>query len=220
MPTNYTIEPSAPPAPKRLAAPKSIAELLTVGAPPTNRQPHTNHDKMKDKIYTGAILALDQASAKTGYAIYKNGQIVKSGTWKLKQDYRFADLSDRLDVAITKYDITQIVAEDIYKDADVRKDKAFMVLAECRGIVKMMSQYYNLPAVVFISPIRAKQYTWGMAPRHSGMERKEQKACMIRAVQRKGFTLKNDRADDEADAIGILLTYLSNHDYTITSPSR
>lgn len=38
-----------------------------------------------EKLYTDNILALDTASRKTGYAIYKGGKLIESGVWKLSQ---------------------------------------------------------------------------------------------------------------------------------------
>jgi Holliday junction resolvasome RuvABC endonuclease subunit len=156
--------------------------------------------------YKETILALDTASRYTGYAVYRNGSVEKSGTWKLSRQSNFLDLSDLIEETIETYGITLIVAEDIFQDKDVRKIGAFGVLSECRGIVKRAAQKYKL-TVEFITPIKVKQRIWGM--RHGqNLTSKKQKEMMIRAVTGLGYKLESDNADDEADAIGLLLTYM------------
>jgi Holliday junction resolvasome RuvABC endonuclease subunit len=152
------------------------------------------------------VLALDTASRYTGYAIWRNGSIEKSGTWKLNRNECMFDLYDRITKTIEEYGITLIVAEDIFQDKDVRKYRAFGVLSECRGVVKCAAQEYRL-TVEFISPIKVKQHIWGMW-RGRNLTRDEQKDRMIRVITRRGYKLESDNADDEADAIGLLLTYM------------
>ena len=55
------------------------------------------------------------------------------------------------------------------------------------------------------------------------MSRTEQKARMVRAVQRLGYKLETDHngnpSNDHADAIGILITYLNGKHIPVTHPS-
>jgi Holliday junction resolvasome RuvABC endonuclease subunit len=170
------------------------------------------------KEHKGVVLALDTSSSKTGYAIYDRGNIKKSGTWKLKRRICFAELYNVISKTIEKYNVTHIIAEDIFKDKNTQKQSGFQVLAECRGIVECVAQLHNLP-VLFITPIRVKQYIWNMRTGQK-LTTIQHKEAMIRAITRKGYTLEDDNADDEADAIGLLITYLETGGYHIEHPSQ
>lgn len=169
---------------------------------------------MNKTEYNGTILSLDTASRKTGYAIYENGKIVKSGTWILKPNVRFADLYNHIVEAINKHNVTKIIAEDIFKDDS--KPNAYEVLAECRGVVECVSQLYKLP-ISFIRPIAIKQHMYGIQYK-SEKSKNANKELMIKRIKKLGYSLEKENADDEADAIGLLITYLDNHNYIIKHP--
>jgi Holliday junction resolvasome RuvABC endonuclease subunit len=158
------------------------------------------------------ILALDVASSKTGYAIYVNGKIEDSGTWRLKEWPRYADLYEKIDSAIREYRIEEIVAEDIFYDGDPATKHLFQVLAECRGVLRCAAQQHNL-SVTFISPVRIKQHIWDMKYKKKPLSRTEQKKRMVAAVKDMGYSLKGDKAYDEADAIGLLIAYIERGEY-------
>lgn len=179
------------------------------------------------------ILSLDTASHKTGYAIYKNGTIITSGSISLKgkgetdterTQARVIDLSHKVQKLITKYGVTQLVVEDIhYND---KKQSAFNVLGTCRGAIWVVNDISGLPPVQTVNPLRAKAQMWGYdgsRKLHREMEREEQKARMIRAITRLGYTLNTDRNgnydNDQADAIGLLITYLKSRHYPVTHPN-
>lgn len=180
------------------------------------------------------ILALDTASYTTGYAVYTNGSITAHGFIKLRgkgatdterTQARTSQLYVKARDLISKYKITQIVAEDIFRDSDPKKKSAVELLAMCRGVVIAANTEKELPPVQYINPLRVKNYMWGYTSSrkdHREMLQEEHKARMIRAVERLGYILSTDRngnkSDDEADAIGILLTYLHAHKLPITHP--
>lgn len=160
------------------------------------------------------ILSLDTASRKTGYAIYNNGAIIAHGTWKLKQSTKFSDLYKFITSTIKKYNITHIIAEDVYQDSDIRKKVAYQVLCECRGIVELIGEQNAIP-VKFIDAIRVKSHIWrynSYNSYHKTLSRDEHKQRMIDCIQnRYGYQLESPKADDEADAIGLLITYLESY---------
>jgi Holliday junction resolvasome RuvABC endonuclease subunit len=170
------------------------------------------------KVCEDVILALDVASRKTGYAIYKNGKIIKSGTWKLGVKWR-KDLFEKIDYAIEDHNVTEIIAEDIYKSDDNRYQSAYRVLSQCSGIVECVAEFWSLPKLSYIRPIGVKQHMWNMRYGQK-ITREEQKERMIRAVIKLGYELENDKADDEADAIGLLITYLETYKYPIRHPDK
>ena len=170
------------------------------------------------------VLALDTASRTTGYAIYKDGKIIAHGAWKIDQSKPFSDLADKIISALTKYGVTQIVAEDIYKSQDKRLQSAFDKLSKCHGVLNLISERTATP-LTLIDPRRAKREMWGYTTArhsHKTMSRAEQKARMIRAVERLGYILSTDRngnkSHHQADAIGIVITYLRAHKLPVMHP--
>lgn len=171
------------------------------------------------------ILSLDTASRKTGYAIYKDGAIITHGAWKIDHLRPFCDLEQKIIHAITKHCATVIVAEDIFKSQDTRLQSAFDVLSKCHGILHLISEKAQIP-LALIDPRRAKRTMWGYTTsraNHRIMPRQEQKQRMCRAVERLGYQLNTDRNgnkdNDQADAIGILITYLNAHNLPVTHPN-
>lgn len=166
------------------------------------------------------ILALDTASHKTGYAIYKDGKILDSGVWVLKRDENFLDLYRHIKRTINAYDINVILAEDIFKAED--KTNAYEVLCECRGIIQLCTQQYKLQETRFLSPLRVKQLIWGYNPKakktHRNITRTEQKNIMIRCMQNMGYIAQDNTKDDEADAIGLLIAFFKLRNYTPPKP--
>lgn len=175
--------------------------------------------------YEKRILALDTASRKTGYAIYIEGKIIESGTWILSTDKPLSDLEKRISGAISKHRITKILAEDIFKSDDPKKKSAYEVLGKCRGIVEYVSQKKDIPFTT-LDPIRAKSQMWGYSPYkkiHQDLTRDQHKERMIRATEKLGYTLNENRNgkkdDDQADAIGLLIGYLRVFGLPIEHPN-
>ena len=175
----------------------------------------------RTKEFNGTILALDTASKKTGYAVYKKGRIIKSGTWKLKPEKKYSMLLDKLEQTIKRYGITLIVAEDIYQSKDKRN--AYEILCKCQCIVEIMSERYNIPLSTGFNPIRVKQHIWRYNPYneiHKKLTRTEHKERMIKAITNLGYKLETENADDEADAIGLLITYVGSYKYEMMHPAK
>lgn len=182
------------------------------------------------------ILALDTASHKVGFAVYKDGVITEHGSMRLREkgeidvertQSRMRALSDQVRSLIKKHNITQVVAEDIFKDNDPRKHSAAEVLGMCKGVVIDSNYISGLPQVMFINPLYVKHVMWGYTSSrksHREMKRDEQKACMCRAVERLGYqlgtTIKGNKDNDQADAIGILITYLCVYKMPIVHPCK
>lgn len=180
------------------------------------------------------ILALDTSSSKTGYAIYKDGKITEHGSIRLtsrgatdteRTQSRLAQLYTKVCNLISKYKITQIVAEDIFKDTDQRKQSAFDILAQCRGVIVASNTQNQLPPISYTNPLKVKHDIWGYSSsirQHRALTRQEHKERMCRAVERLGYQLKTDRNgykdNDQADAIGILITYLNAHNIPVIHP--
>lgn len=162
------------------------------------------------------VLSLDCAT-KTGYAIWRNGAIVKSGTKRFhhSEHTRIKDYDEWLYNTLTEWHITDVVAENIYRTHDKQRDSAFIVLAEMRAITILTSQELGIiPA--FANPLAVKKYMINGTTK----DRKKDKKYIINRVTALGYNLETPTADDEADAIGIMLFYLDNHDLPITHPQK
>jgi Holliday junction resolvasome RuvABC endonuclease subunit len=85
------------------------------------------------------LLALDQASVTTGYAIFQNGQLIKYGKITLDDPNvgtRLATLRQTLIDMINEYNITCLAFEDIQLQASVGNNvKTFKVLANVFGVI-------------------------------------------------------------------------------------
>jgi Holliday junction resolvasome RuvABC endonuclease subunit len=169
------------------------------------------------------VLALDPATEKTGYAIFTsdNNEIIAHNTIKAKLPkgiterntdnkectiWRIHSMITEIEKLISKYHVTHIVSENIFEsDKDI-----FEVLARLKGAIAEMSikQLNRVPK--YIDPILAKTHIWHYNSKRK-LSRAEHKARMINHItNRYGYTLnsKYTNKDDEADAIGILITYL------------
>lgn len=163
------------------------------------------------------ILALDIASHKTGYAIYKNGKIAQHGTWQLSED---VELVTKVNAIVVKNKVTDIVAEDIFHSKEIKLETAYRVLCECRGIVKAVAKMNNIQ-ISFINPLMVKKRIWNYGYHNSTLSRQEQKQRMINRITKSyGYSLENSKADDEADAIGILIVFLEKYDLPVVHPHQ
>lgn len=166
-----------------------------------------NNRNNKHKII---ILSLDIATYKTGFAILKNNKIIKSGTWHIakNKDKYLYDLREKtisvIEKYYTDYDI-QIVVESPYLDRQL--ERTFRLLCECHGVIQEIAQRYNLPKVIGYEPYEIK-IGMGLPTKENGKlagNRETQKADMIKIITGLGYQLERPKADDEADAIAVLI---------------
>jgi Holliday junction resolvasome RuvABC endonuclease subunit len=119
------------------------------------------------------LLAIDQSSRVSGYAIFDNNKIVKYGKIELKDD----DIGVRLNVLrntlinlVQKYEIDTVAFEDIYMDGQrVNNVATFKVLAEVFGVCEELFISLNLPYTAVLAG------TWKSTLGVKGKTRPEQK---------------------------------------------
>lgn len=164
------------------------------------KQYNINDKNMESKE---VVLSIDGAT-KTGWAIYEYGRITEHGTKRFMPSKKLSEFWEWLHKMKCMYEVTGIVAEDIYRDRSGMRDKAFQSLAEMQGVLKAFAGCFGI-TVEFISPLTVKRH---MIPRTGKHDREEDKRRMIGHVTRTlGYVLESEGADDEADAIGIMSTY-------------
>lgn len=162
------------------------------------------------------ILSIDGAT-KTGYAIWRNGEIVKSGTKQLsrKNGKRLNEYRKWLLDTVVEWQVTNIIAEDIYREHNHLMDKTYKALSQIQGVTEMASEETHTESK-FINPLTVKRYMIN----GTTCNRAKDKQRMINRVTALGYNLETPTADDEADAIGIMLYYLDSHDLPITHPKK
>lgn len=152
------------------------------------------------------LLALDQSSHTTGYAIFSNGELMKFGHFNVD----IPDLGDRL-VEIRKniiylietYNINEVIFEDIQlQDINGNKEagiKTFKILAEVFGVITELFAEIRMP-YNSVLPI-----VWKATFKIAGKGRKQEKK-LSQALAQETYSIKC--TEDEADAICIGMHYL------------
>ena len=154
------------------------------------------------------VLALDQASKVTGFAIFDNGKLVKYGSFSTQASddiERFAIIKEWLVSMINNWHPDHIGIEGIQFQEEGSGQKmgvtVFQTLARLQGILMLTCHEAKIPYTV------CPTNTWRHACGVKGRSRTDKKRSMqLLAKQWYDVTI----SDDEADAIGIGY-YLTNH---------
>ena len=94
------------------------------------------------------LLALDQASVITGYAIFEDEKLLKYGKIELKDEEigpRLVNLRNQIQTLIKDNNITYVAFEDIQMQASVGNNvKTFKVLANVYGVILELCEELKL----------------------------------------------------------------------------
>lgn len=143
------------------------------------------------------LLALDQASRTSGYAVFEDDKLVASGTFTLRSDdigERLVDYRKHVEKLIEEHDIDEVAFEDIQMQGQVNNVQTFKVLAEIFGVTQeyLAEHQYGYHIV--------SSNTWKSKLKIKGRTRPEQKkaaqAYVLEHYQKKV-------SQDESDAICI-----------------
>lgn len=146
------------------------------------------------------LLALDQASRTTGYAIFNGDKLIKYGHWTFNDE----DIGDRLKQLraiilsiINEFQIDQIAFEDIQLQAGVGNNVAtHKTLAEVFGIIHELSCELNIPYNVVHSQ------SWKSTCEIKGKTRPEQKRNAQLFIEQQ-YGIKPTQDESDAICIGI-----------------
>ena len=158
------------------------------------------------------LLALDQATHTTGYAVFENEKPVVISHF----DAKGADFADRLvDIRqtiislIDKYEIDTVAFEDIQLQNNVVQNvKTFKMLAEVFGVIlellhEKKIKYYVVPPIV-----------WKATFKFAGKGRAaEKKAAQTWIAENYGIKCTQDEADAACIGTHILKTENENYDW-------
>ena len=158
------------------------------------------------------ILALDQASRITGWAIFDGGELIEYGAIDAS---RYSDLGDRLYTLrnavkniITEFKIDKVILEDIFLDEQkVNNIQTFKVLAEVFGVLYELCVELKIPVEAVLAG------TWKSSLHIKGRTRPEQKKAAREWVLN-NYNVKTVQDADDAICIGahILRQSINNWD--------
>ena len=154
------------------------------------------------------ILALDQSSKITGYAIFNNGALVKYGHFTCNDNdfsLRLMHIREHVEGLIDQYNISEMIIEDIQLQEGVGNNVAtFKKLAEVYGVITELAQELDVKC----SSVLATQWKFGLHFRtHHREDQKKEAQELVKTAFGEAVT------SDEADAICIGIYYLSDKIY-------
>lgn len=154
------------------------------------------------------IASFDQASSKTGYAIFSGTNLTRWGVLDQHKEkdanIRFKYMCSEIDTIIDRVDPDVVVFEDVNLRTSV---KTLIMLARIQGCIMQSCFLHNIPFVIY-SPV-----TWRKIVginQSNRIERKELKEQAI-AFVKNSYGIKV--GDDCSEAICEGLAYLKEHNY-------
>lgn len=140
------------------------------------------------------LLALDQASKCTGWAIFEDGKLKSYGKISLDDpntDIRLVQLRQGIQTLVTDYNIDEVIFEDIQQQNNVANNvQTFKVLAEVYGVVSELLQEIQIPHSTVLAA------SWKSTLGIKGRTRAEQKKnAQLYVEQNYGIHVIQDIAD-------------------------
>ena len=152
------------------------------------------------------ILALDQASRTSGYAIFENNELIDSGTFTLTQEdvgERLVELREKIIRFIENNQIELVLFEDIQLQAGNAGVTTYKVLAEVFGVIQELLTEKGIEYQIVHSQ------TWKSVLNIKGRNRPEQKKNAQMYVLN---TFNKKVSQDTADAICIGSSYIKQNE--------
>lgn len=144
------------------------------------------------------ILALDQASRTSGYAVFCDDQLIDSGKFTFEDAdiaRRLMKIRNKVEELINEFCIEKIILEDIQCQGNVVNNlETFKILAEVIGVLTELAAEKNLPYELVYSTV------WKSTLQIKGRTRPEQKKNAQQYVLN---TYGKKVTQDESDAICI-----------------
>ena len=155
------------------------------------------------------LLALDQASRITGYAVFEDNVLVAYGKITTEESdvgVRLMKIRQAIQKLIEDYNIDKVIMEDIQLQNNVQNNvQTFKTLAEVFGVIYELLTEMNIPNSAVLST------SWKSALEIKGRTRPEQKKNAQEYVMK---TFNKKPTQDECDAICIGCYALKNNHKT------
>lgn len=152
------------------------------------------------------LLALDQASRTSGWAVFNDQELIAHGHFTFEDDdigVRLQQIREKVCSLINDYDINEIAFEDIQLQGNVVNNvQTFKVLAEVFGVIYELATELQIPNTAVLAG------TWKSTLGIKGKQRAEQKQNAQKYVL---DTFKIKAAQDDCDAICIGAHMIRKH---------
>lgn len=140
------------------------------------------------------LLALDQASRTTGWAIFEDDKLINWGAFSVTDDdfgTRLVKIVDKVENLIQEHNIDEIAIEDIQlQGKDIANVKTYRALAEVRGALEERFTRWQIKYQIVSSN------TWKSALSIKGADRKTQKKnAQLYVINTYGLRVSEDIAD-------------------------
>lgn len=158
------------------------------------------------------LLALDQASRTSGFAVFEDGKLYDYGTFTFVDDNvgeRLFKIRERVAKLIADYDIDFVAFEDIQLQNNTNNVKTFKILAEVFGVIYELVSELKLPHEVVFSG------SWKSTCGVKGRTRPEQKKN-AQAYVLQQYNIKATQDESDAICLGthvLLNTQIEKSDY-------
>ena len=151
------------------------------------------------------ILALDQASRTTGYAIFEDNQLIASGTFTYDDanfSQRLVRIRSKVLMLIDYFKIDKILLEDIQLQGQTNNVTTYKALAEVLGVLEELAQEFNIPHEIVHS--QTWKSTLGIKGRDRATQKRNAQAYVMQTFGKKV-------SQDESDAICIGMHYIQSN---------
>ena len=151
------------------------------------------------------ILALDQASRTTGYAIFQEDRLIASGTFTyddLDFSLRLVKIRNKVASLVNEYNINKILLEDIQLQGQTNNVTTYKALAEVLGVLEELSRELGIPHELVHS--QSWKSTLGIKGRDRATQKRNAQAFVVDC-----YNIKVSQ--DESDAICIGTHYVKSN---------
>ena len=151
------------------------------------------------------ILALDQASRTSGYAVFVEGSLIISGTFTYDDEdfsLRLVKIRNKIISLIEQYNINKILLEDIQLQGQTNNVTTYKTLAEVLGVLEELACEKNISHELVHS--QSWKSTLGIKGRDRATQKKNAQAFVAEVFNKKV-------SQDESDAICIGAHYIKSN---------
>ena len=151
------------------------------------------------------ILALDQASRTSGWSVFKNEQLIASGTFTYDDDnfsLRLVKIRNKVISLIQEHEINKVLLEDIQLQGQTNNVTTYKALAEVMGVLEELCCELKIPHEIVHSQ------TWKSALDIKGRDRATQKRNAQAFV---AATYGKKVSQDESDSICLGTAYIKSN---------
>ena len=151
------------------------------------------------------VLALDQASRTSGWAVFQDGQLFASGTFTYDDDdfsLRLVKIRNKVITLTEQYHINKILLEDIQLQGQTNNVDTYRKLAEVLGVLEELSREKGIPHEIIHS--QTWKSTLGIKGRDRATQKRNAQAYFVANYGKKV-------TQDESDAICIGSHYVNEN---------